>query len=123
MAEQTPQTVYVLIGHEGEWSSLIVWVAGVFTDEATARNVAEEMKIQDRSNHVIWLAWLKRFWSAGDERGLKWDSRGMTWAGLGTRAEAVAALGIGVEPPTGKTDSEYFVAPVPLDERGRWDYE
>ncbi len=122
-AMTTMTDVHVLIGHEGEWSSLIVWVAGVFTNEKTAREVAEDMKRRDRANHVTWDAWNKEFWAQGHARGLTWDSHTQSWAGLGTRSEAAVAIGLSVEPERGTTDSEYFVSCVPLDTCGRWDYE
>lgn len=114
--------VFVVIGHQGEWSSLIVWVAGAFTDKSAAVEAVEKMKRDDRSNRVVWNAWNDLFGRYGLGSGATWDRVKCSWDGK-DRDEAGVALGIGPEPPLGRPDSEYFVANVPLNTPGEWHWE
>lgn len=49
-------TVYVILGWEGEYSDREVWVAGVFTDLESAKATAEAQKQADRQKYAAWVA-------------------------------------------------------------------
>lgn len=109
------QMVYVVIGYAGEWSSLRVWVAGVYTDKATAIMTAEQQKATDRSDYVRWMNWISEFgrrMCAANERVELHEAR---------KAQ-IERLGMAPEPPIGGDDTEYTVACVPLNTPGVWDY-
>ena len=118
--EKTPE-VYVVIGYQGEWSSLCVWVSGVYSDKSVAVERVEAQKRADRSNYVTWKAWNVEFYERGKAKGLPWDYKVCSWGDM-TRSDAGVSLGIGPEPPVGGDDIEYTVATVPMNTWGQWDY-
>lgn len=106
--------VYVIVGSSGDYSTLQVWVAGVYDDKNTAVREAENMKSLDRANWVLWKAWNSDFNDRHRKIGKKWN--------YATRAADILELGMTAEPPIGGDDTDYTVACVPMNTLGRWNY-
>lgn len=112
-------TVYVFIGSSGEFSSLNVWVAGVYDDKAAAITAAEEQLAEDRVNCLVWAAWAAKF-HVGCR--ISESVLGLLTQGSQERRDEAIALGLPPEPPMGDNESDYTVACVPMNQRGVWSY-
>jgi hypothetical protein len=52
-----PQSVYVVMAEEGEWSERNVWISGVFLDEKEAQRLVEEKTAEDKTADQKWDDW------------------------------------------------------------------
>jgi hypothetical protein len=114
--------VYVVIGYQGEWSSLQVWVAGAFTDKDAAITQVEAQKRQDRAHWAIWCEWSKEFGRRiAARKDVVWWPPTASFKGM-SREDSTKLVDMYPEPPHGGDETEYTVAVVPLNQMGRWDY-
>lgn len=112
----TPKTVYVVMASEGEYSSRVVWVSAVYTDKATAIQMAEQKLRQSKNDAFQRDCWLNR--ASAIQPPIDMPNHG-------TSAEARAVYRAWIEKlgpePQGAEADDFTVVEVPLNTWGQWE--
>lgn len=111
----TPETVYVVLASEGEYSSRVVWVSAVYTDKATAIQMAEQKLQQTKDDAFRRERWLNQAQSL-----LSRDSPGAWHSSEAARIDYMIKMGLGPEPQGAEADN-FTVVEVPLNTWGQWE--